>query len=222
MRGYWDRRLMVRAPEGDAGGGGGGNGGAQGGQGGSQGGQGSQRPAWADDPDFADGFDGDRAYSTITNLRRSERDLRNKVSELERQVQDAGKSQTELEKISKRLESMEAENRAFKERERTNTLRGQVADEARKAGAHNPDDIYALLDASALDIEEDQEKGVLKIRNVTSLVNNLKRDKAYLFSTRPADAGAGRSGRQGDGNGNGGNGSQGGLNDAVRSVFGVR
>ncbi len=221
MRGYWDRRLMVLSEHNGGGGGGaGGSGGGQGGgdNGGAGGGgnnqQQQQRPPWADE--FGEGnFDADRAWQTIQNLRNSERTLKTERQQLQGRVKEfetAGQQgQTELQKLQQRLENMERENTEFKERARLEGLRTQVAAEARAAGAHNPDDVFALMDQSAMDIDDSG-----KIRNVTALLNHLRREKAYLFTGRPVDAGAGRNG------GNGGSGNQGGgtFNDSIRGAFG--
>lgn len=218
MHGYWSQRLMNRAPEGAAGAGGSGSGGAGGGSEGGSGGEGgnqqqAQKPAWA--AEFGDNFDPERAWETISNLRRVEKQLNRTNTDLSKKVEAfEAAGQTELEKAQAAINTLTEENRLLKESAQRAAVKGQIAELARAAGAHAPDDVYALLDASAIQQDDDG-----KVTNGQSLINALKQQKAYLF--RPGgrvDAGAGRD-RTGGAQGEGG--SQTDFNRGVRSLFGV-
>lgn len=215
MLGYWQGRVTSpRGPEGDgAGGGGSGDGSGSGsGNGGNGNGGAATPPPWASE--FGDDFKPEKAWETLQNLRRVERDLTKERNTLKGKVTEfETKDQTELEKATTKTSELEARIAAFEAKERTAGLRAQVAETARTAGAHNPDDVFALLDQSALEIDD-----AGKVKNATALINALKRDKAYLFARGGADAGAGR-----DRNGNGGQAGQGSdFNTGVRSMFGIR
>lgn len=214
MRGYWDHRLMVRAEH--DGGAGGGQGDGSGAGSGNNGGKGNQTPPpWASE--FGDNFDAERAWRTIENLRNQEKTLTNERNSAQRKAkeyEDQGK--TELEKLQGQVATLTEENQRFKDQAKTAGLTAQVTEYARTAGAHNPSDIYALLDPSTFDVADDG-----KIKNVKSLVDGLKRDKTYLFNPRSVDAGAGNNGRRAADGGSNGDKAGSGFNEGVRQMFNI-
>lgn len=213
MRGYWDRRLTMVLSEHDGGAGGGGaGGGSGGGQGNGNGGGGAGN---GDGGDGGEAWDETRARATITNLRNQERTLTRERTALQKKVDEyESASASETEKLQKRLEALETENKTLQESQRVGALRAQVANEATKAGAHNPDDVFALLNRDDMDIDD-----AGKVKNLASLVAGIRRDKPYLFSGRNVDAGAGKGGGQNGGTQNGNGGSA--FNDSIRGAFGI-
>lgn len=132
--------------------------------------------------EFGDKFEPDKAWETIQNSRKSERQMRNKLESLEKRISerdDADKS--EIDKVKSQLEKLMEENNTYKQRERERTLSSVVAEAARKEGAIYPDDVYALV-ASQLEVDDDG-----KPRNADSIIRNLKSNRPMLFEDRNVD-----------------------------------
>lgn len=208
--GYWDQFLQrhnaglsVNDGGGDGGQGGGGGAG-DGGQG--AGGQQQKDPPWKSE--FGDSFDPNRAWTTIETQRKNERDAVKRAETAERklkEIEDSGKS--ELEKTQARAAELEKENATFKQQERESAQRSAIAEEAKKAGAHYPEDIFVLVQRD-LDVGEDG-----RVRNADKVVRDLKQSRPALFQRQSADAGAGKNGSSSSG------GAQ-SINDALRRAAG--
>ena len=186
--GYWDWRLAQRWTNDNGEHGDGGEGGDQGekpGAGGNKGNQ-QQKPAWA--AEFGETFDPDRAWQTIQSMRNQERTLRRDLTQKEQKLaehENAGK--TELEKLTTERDTLKKRVEALEGEIRSGALRTQVAAAANAAGAYYPDDVFKLLDSDAFDVDDDG-----KLKNVTKLIADLKKDKPVLFQRGGgADGGAG-------------------------------
>lgn len=190
MRGYWDRFLATRFTNDDGSGGSGGGSGGDGGDdkggsgGGGDGGKGGDTPPWGDE------FKPEQAWATITNLRKSERELKSAVRTLTTKVEAfETKDKTESEKLQDANTKLADRVKELEGRERAGSLRSQVAEEAKKAGAIYPDDVYALVQE---DLEVSDEG---KARNASEVVKTLKASRPQLFGrANGADGNAGRGG----------------------------
>lgn len=169
---------------------------------------GKKDPPWKSE--FGDTFDPDKAWEALQASRRAERTAKNGLNTAEKrlkEIDDADKS--ELTKAQERLAEMEKTLEGYAKKEREATQRVTVAEAARKHGAVNADDIYALV-ASQLEVDSDG-----KVTNAEKVVADFKKSRPAYFAVVKQGVNA-RT--QGDGDNKDGKTSD--FNTGIRALFG--
>lgn len=106
------------------------------------------------------------------------------------EIEEAGKS--ELERAQAAAAEAEQRAKAAEERISKTLTRAAVATAAAKAGAIDPDDVFALLPSDAVTVEGDEVRGVVEA------IAALKDAKPHLFGKSKPAPGSADGGRQSD------------------------
>lgn len=127
-----------------------------------------------------DDFDKPRAMATIKQLRDREKALKDQLKELDTLKADQKKREDAEKSEADRLKEQLAEaerKRTETERELQDTRTRQAIERAaQKAGAADPEDVFALLKPSEFDVDENTGT----IKNADKLVEALMKAKPYL------------------------------------------
>lgn len=143
-------------------------------------------------------FDKERALATIRKLRENERATKAQLKEMDelrtklQEFENAGKSEVErkdAEIAQVREKATAAEQRAaeLEQRYQGALIRAAIEREAHKQGAVDAEAVYALVDRSALQIEDDGT-----VKGADKAVETLLKAKTYLVGT--GGSGSGSSG----------------------------
>lgn len=144
--------------------------------------------------------DGDDLAGLRSALQK-ERDERRKFERESKQLSDWKRTReqsdlTETERRDARIKELEGKEQEWEREKRDLRLQTLITAEGTKAGAVNPEILHRLVDTGA--VEWNDATGQPK--NLTSIVNGLKRDYPAMFRTHGgagnADAGAGTGGNQ--------------------------
>lgn len=123
----------------------------------------------------------------LARERKSKGDYDELKTKAEQFDQLQAEQKTELEKLLERAEVAERERDAIAQRANEQAVRSAIIAEASRQGAIDPDDVAALLDRSALTVEDD------KVEGVDEAVRALLDSKPHLLANKtpqPADQGA--------------------------------
>ncbi len=129
--------------------------------------------------DGGDEFDKERALATIRKLRDEQKASKAQLKELEllkakeKEREDAEKS--EVERLREQIADLERKATDAEKRMVETSNRQAIERAAAKAGAADPEDVYALLKPSDFDLDDG---GALK--NADKLVEQLLKAKPYL------------------------------------------
>lgn len=155
---------------------------------------GAQRGAGGGTQDGGDDLAG--LKTALDKERRARRDADRKFGELEawkRQREQTDMSETE--RRDARLKEYEAKEQAWDRERQSLRLETAITAVATKAGAVNPEILHRLVDFGAVEWNDAGQP-----KNLTSIVNELKREYPAMFRTHGgagnADAGAGNGGNQ--------------------------
>lgn len=173
---------------GDSGNGGGGSGDGGSSSGGAGGAGSGNSGASGGDGDDDDDFDPKAAKDLIRTLRKSERDLKKSVTNLQGKVSEfENANKSDLEKAQQRADAAEKRASELEAKVKAAEIRGAVADAARSSGAIYPDDVYALIQ-DKIEIGAEGSPS-----NVQDLIKDLRTSRPALFG-RPSN-GDGASGK---------------------------
>ncbi|MBJ6360864.1 phage scaffolding protein [Paenibacillus sp. GCM10012307] len=120
-----------------------------------------------------------------TSKKKAEDDLKDR----DKQLEELKKSSGDAAELTKKIESLQTENKAAKEKYETEaaTLKLNTAVKLALAGkVHDPDDVTRLLDTTKIELDEN---GSVKA-GLDDQIKGLQTSKAYLFI--PEDSGAGQ------------------------------
>lgn len=141
--------------------------------------------------DTGEAFDKDRALATINKLRGFEKMSKQQSKELDdlrakvKASDDAKLSETE--RLTNRIAELERQHGEAQKALTSERTRNAVQAAATRAGAVNPEVVYRLLDADALELDSDGRP-----KNVEAAVKALLKENPYLARTNgSADGGAG-------------------------------
>lgn len=101
----------------------------------------------------------------------------------------------EVERLQKERDEWKGKTEELTEKHKNVLIRSEVIAEASKAGANNPKSIFALLDKSALEVDEDGN-----VSGVADAIAALKKSDDYLFGTKTQRMGDANGGVQSGGN----------------------
>lgn len=122
----------------------------------------------------------ERLLKTIENQRRSERELKAKLKELERRdMSDVEKLKSELEEARQAREDLQTELSAMQIELEAQARDQRVRSVAQRYGAYDPDDIALIL------TEEETEDD----RQTERAVKRLQKEKPHLFARRSPSGG---------------------------------
>jgi vacuolar-type H+-ATPase subunit I/STV1 len=140
----------------------------------NQPGQGST-PTEGQDPE-AEAFDKARALSTIRAQREQEKQLRQRLSELEALTRKHDEEKmSENERLHSKLSESELKITELERERQELVLRHETIAEAAKVGVVDPDVAYRLLDTATVEFD-----GSGKPTNLTALIKELVKSKPYL------------------------------------------
>lgn len=134
--------------------------------------------------------------SALESERKRARDFERRFKDLDAKLRQREQADmSESERAAARIKEYEAKEQAWEREKQSLRLQTAVTAEATKAGAVNPEILHRLVDAGAVEWTETGQP-----RNLTSIVNGLKREYPAMFRTHGgagnADAGAGTGSNQ--------------------------
>ena len=114
----------------------------------------------------------------LDNARKAERAAKREADELRNKLKALEDAQlSEAEKLQRRVQELETANQRYEQQQREATLRSTVAEEARKAGAVYPDELFAL-------VREDLDDTA---SNAAKVIRDYKASHPLLFTTNGAN-----------------------------------